>query len=195
MKTIARPFFPPRPADAPAEPDYSQPGVLVTSPRAPGWSPTTPSTSASRTSFLTTTLCGGRSSRRPGLRFLRATVSGSWGMRSSPALPRTVHRMGAPVIREAGPAWTDGGIAAQAGVGDHAAFMNALADDGFVLFAGPLTGTEADRVRALVVVDAESEMEIHDRLAADPWVHSDHLRTVTVEVWNPLVGLERVSNS
>jgi SAM-dependent methyltransferase len=28
MKEIVRPFFPPRPADAPAEPDYSKPGVL-----------------------------------------------------------------------------------------------------------------------------------------------------------------------
>lgn len=28
MKAIARPFFPPRPADAQAEPDYSKPGVL-----------------------------------------------------------------------------------------------------------------------------------------------------------------------
>jgi SAM-dependent methyltransferase len=28
MKEIARPFMPPRPADAPAEPDYSRPGVL-----------------------------------------------------------------------------------------------------------------------------------------------------------------------
>jgi SAM-dependent methyltransferase len=28
MKEIARPFMPPRPADAPLEPDYSQPGVL-----------------------------------------------------------------------------------------------------------------------------------------------------------------------
>lgn len=28
MKTIARPFFPPRPADAPPELDYSKPGVL-----------------------------------------------------------------------------------------------------------------------------------------------------------------------
>jgi SAM-dependent methyltransferase len=28
MKEIARPFMPPRPADAPTEPDYSQPGVL-----------------------------------------------------------------------------------------------------------------------------------------------------------------------
>ena len=28
MKEIARPFFPPRPSDAPPEPDYSRPGVL-----------------------------------------------------------------------------------------------------------------------------------------------------------------------
>jgi hypothetical protein len=28
MKAIARPFFPPRPADAPVEPDYSEAGVL-----------------------------------------------------------------------------------------------------------------------------------------------------------------------
>lgn len=28
MKEIARPFMPPRPVDAPAEPDYSEPGVL-----------------------------------------------------------------------------------------------------------------------------------------------------------------------
>jgi SAM-dependent methyltransferase len=28
MKAIARPFFPPRPADAPPEPDYAAPGVL-----------------------------------------------------------------------------------------------------------------------------------------------------------------------
>jgi SAM-dependent methyltransferase len=28
MKAIVRPFMPPRPADAPAEPDYSEPGVL-----------------------------------------------------------------------------------------------------------------------------------------------------------------------
>ena len=47
------------------------------------------------------------------------------------------------VIREAGPSWTDGkGIIEQPGVSDHAAFMNALADEGFVLFGGPLAGSE-----------------------------------------------------
>jgi uncharacterized protein YciI len=101
------------------------------------------------------------------------------------------------VTREAGSDWAEGGIAAQPGVAEHAAFMNELAGDGFVLFAGPLAGSEQDRVRALVIVDAGSEAQIHERLAADPWVRSGHLRTVSVETWNPFVGLDRlgVTNS
>ena len=73
------------------------------------------------------------------------------------------------VTRTAGPAWTEGGITAQPGIADHAAFMNALADEGFVLLAGPLAGTEQGRLRALLIVNAESEPEIHRRLADDPW--------------------------
>lgn|SRR5829696_1432566 len=78
------------------------------------------------------------------------------------------------VIREAGPAWADGkGIAEQAGVGDHAGFMEELGRDGFVLFAGPLAGSEQGRVRALLIVTAESEAEIHGRLAHEPgWEQS-----------------------
>jgi uncharacterized protein YciI len=101
------------------------------------------------------------------------------------------------VIREADAGWTEGGIAAQPDVSDHAAFMNALADENFVVFAGPLAGTEAGRVRALVIVDAHDEAEIHHRLASDPWVQAGRLKTVGVETWNPFVGLERlgVTNS
>jgi hypothetical protein len=46
------------------------------------------------------------------------------------------------VIREAGPAWATGGIYDQPAVDEHAAFMNALADRAFLLFAGPLAGSE-----------------------------------------------------
>ena len=57
------------------------------------------------------------------------------------------------VIRDAGPAWTDGkGAFEQPGVEDHAAFMNTLADEGIVLFAGPLAGSEHGRIRALLIV-------------------------------------------
>lgn len=98
------------------------------------------------------------------------------------------------VIREAGPAWTDGkGINDQPAVGDRAAFMNSLADQGFVLFAGPLARTEHGRLRALLMVDAGSKAEIHRRLAADPWVPTKRLQTTSVEPWNVFVGAHRLS--
>jgi SAM-dependent methyltransferase len=39
MKTIARPYFPPRPPDAPADPDLSQPGILAALASAAGLTP------------------------------------------------------------------------------------------------------------------------------------------------------------
>jgi uncharacterized protein len=97
------------------------------------------------------------------------------------------------VIREAGPGWTDGGIADQPAVADHAAFMTDLADEGLLLFAGPLAGTESGRVRALLIVNADSEDEIRNRLADDPWVDSDRLVFKSIEPWNLVVGAERLS--
>jgi uncharacterized protein YciI len=100
------------------------------------------------------------------------------------------------VIREAGPAWTAGqGITEQPAVSDHAAFMTALADQGFVLFGGPLAGSEHGRVRVLLIVNAESEVEIHRRLADDPWLSTDQLLTVSIEPWKILVGAERLSSA
>ena len=100
------------------------------------------------------------------------------------------------VIREAGPAWEAGkGIYEQSAVDEHTRFMNALADEGFVLFAGPLAGSEHGRVRALVIINSESEGEIHRRLADDPWVRTQQLRTVSIEPWNVLVGEERLSSA
>jgi uncharacterized protein YciI len=83
------------------------------------------------------------------------------------------------VIGEAGPGWAEGGIYQQPHVDEHAAFMNTLADEGFLLFAGPLAGTEAGRVRVLLTVNAESEAEIHRRLAEDPWVLTGQLVTIS----------------
>ena len=96
------------------------------------------------------------------------------------------------VTREAGPSWTAGGIFDQPAVNDHAAFMNALADEGVVLFGGPLAGTESGRVRVLLIVNAESQAEIHNRLADDPWTLADQLGIVNIEPWKILVGSERL---
>ena len=97
------------------------------------------------------------------------------------------------VIREAGPAWADGGIAEQPAIADHAAFMSALADQGFVLFAGPLGGTEHSHLRVLVIINADDEHVIHGRLAEDPWTIDDRLRITSIEPWNVFIGAERLS--
>ena len=97
------------------------------------------------------------------------------------------------VTREAGPGWTDGkGAFEQPAMNDHAAFMNNLANQGFVLFAGPLAGSEHDRIRVLLIADAGSEADIERRLADDPWVRTQRLMTTSVEPWNLLVGAERL---
>jgi uncharacterized protein YciI len=98
------------------------------------------------------------------------------------------------VTREAGPVWTAGGIYEQPAVNEHAAFMNALADEGFILFAGPLAGTEQDRVRVLLIVDADSDATIHRRLADDPWVPTQQLVTLNVEPWTILVGADQLES-
>src|SRR5438270_12394388 len=96
------------------------------------------------------------------------------------------------VVRDAGPAWARGsGAFDQPGANEHAAFMNHLADEGFVLYAGPLTGTEAGRIRALVIIDADDEVEIRRRLADDPWTLDHHLVTTSIETWALFVGAER----
>jgi uncharacterized protein YciI len=100
------------------------------------------------------------------------------------------------VSREAGPAWVEGnGALEQPGAGDHAGFMNALSDEGLVIFAGPLAGSEHGRIRVLLIADAPSEAEIHRRLAGDPWALAQRLVTTSVEPWNLVVGAERLTSA
>ena len=96
------------------------------------------------------------------------------------------------VIRDAGPRWVDGGIAAQPDMADHTAFMNGLADEGLVVVAGPLAGTETGRLRVLLVMDATTEGEIRHRLADDPWARDERLAIARAEPWNIIVGADRL---
>jgi uncharacterized protein YciI len=83
-----------------------------------------------------------------------------------------------------GPAWDDARPRReQAGWDEHAAFMDALAEDGFVVLGGPVG--EGDGDNTLLVVDAESEAAIRARLAEDPW-HGDGgmLRIDSIRPWS-----------
>ena len=67
---------------------------------------------------------------------------------------------------------------------EHAVFMNALADEGFVILGGPL----GDGLSVLLIVNAESEEAIHARLAADPWTPMRLLPITRIESWQVLLG-------
>ena len=72
--------------------------------------------------------------------------------------------------------------------------MNSLAEEDFVLFAGPLAGTEHGRLRALLIIDATSESEIHHRLANDSWTTAGRLQVTSIEPWNIFVGTDRLTS-
>ena len=69
----------------------------------------------------------------------------------------------------------------------HAAFMDAVTGEGFIVAGGPL-GAEDEAKRVMHVVSASHTGEIEIRLAQDPWTQMRLLKTVTVEPWTVLLG-------
>src|SRR4051812_43963777 len=84
------------------------------------------------------------------------------------------------VVRvRSGPEWDAARpLEEQEGWDEHAAFMDRLVDDGFVVLGGPL----ADEHRVALVIEAESEGVVNATLGRDPWTGS-HLVTDAVEPW------------
>jgi uncharacterized protein YciI len=70
----------------------------------------------------------------------------------------------------------------------HAAFMDALADEGFVVLGGPLGKGEKT---FLLIMAAESEQTIESRLANDPWTPLRLLRTASIERWEILLNASK----
>jgi uncharacterized protein len=88
------------------------------------------------------------------------------------------------VWRVRGSAWDAAlPMRAQAEWTEHAAFMNALAAEGFVVLGGPLGSGE----EVLLVINAASEDVVRTRLAADPWSNSGLLEIGRVEPWTILL--------
>jgi uncharacterized protein YciI len=86
------------------------------------------------------------------------------------------------VERGKGPAWDhERGRREQAGWEDHAAFMDGLVEEGFVLLGGPVG--EGDGETTLLVIDAEDEPTVRARLAEDPWPE-DLLTIERIRPWS-----------
>ena len=89
------------------------------------------------------------------------------------------------VLRSRGAAWDDSKpLEGQTGWTEHAAFMDALFEEGFAALVGPLEGTRD----ALLVLRAASEFAIVERLAADPWTMKGLLVTKQISPWQLRLG-------
>jgi uncharacterized protein YciI len=71
----------------------------------------------------------------------------------------------------------------QEGWDEHARFMDALVDDGFIVLGGPLA---AER-EILHAVSADSEHGVRERLAQDPWAANGMLTIRSIEEWTILL--------
>ena len=79
-----------------------------------------------------------------------------------------------------GPAWDDSReIREQHAWDEHAAFMDGLVDDGFILLGGPI----GDSKQTMLIVEAADAREIQDRLDEDPWAPMDLLRIGSIQPW------------
>jgi len=89
------------------------------------------------------------------------------------------------VILTHGAAWRRGlPLEGQVDWTAHAAFMDALVEDGFVLLGGPLQTTED----VLLIIRSESPAEIAGRLGGDPWHQQDLLRISRIAPWALRLG-------
>ena len=62
---------------------------------------------------------------------------------------------------------------------EHAEFIDALVDEGFILLGGPLV----DEGGALLIVKAEDENEVREKLKNDPWYAHGILKQVSIKRW------------
>jgi uncharacterized protein YciI len=83
------------------------------------------------------------------------------------------------VVARTGPQWLTGRtVEEQTGWTEHAAFMDALVNAGFIVLGGPLD----DERRVVHAIEAESEAAVRETLAGDPWSET-HLQVEAVEPW------------
>ena len=90
-------------------------------------------------------------------------------------MPRWVVR-----VRRGGPWDFSKDMRNQEGWDAHAAYMDGIFEEGFLLLAGPLEG---DR-ETMWVVEASSKSQIIQRMREDPWSASRMLTPTKIEGWN-----------
>ena len=86
-------------------------------------------------------------------------------------------------VERGGPWDFSRGLREQDGFEEHARFMDALVDEGFIVLGGPLEGGR----EVLHAISASSEQDVRTRLAEDNWAQNGMLTVKSVEPWTVLL--------
>ena len=74
---------------------------------------------------------------------------------------------------------------------EHAAFIDQLVADGFVLMGGPLVDETGLPRGALLIVNAEDENEVRENLKNDPWFDRGILKLESVTRWQIFIDARK----
>ncbi len=70
---------------------------------------------------------------------------------------------------------------------EHEAFIDQLVEEGFILMGGPLLDERGMPQGALLIVKAEDENEVREKLKNDPWFEKGILKLEGISRWQVFV--------
>jgi uncharacterized protein YciI len=74
---------------------------------------------------------------------------------------------------------------------EHAAFIDRLVDEGFILMGGPLVDEAGMPYGALLIVRAEDQNEVREKLKNDPWFMRGILKLESVKRWEIFIDAKK----
>jgi uncharacterized protein YciI len=74
---------------------------------------------------------------------------------------------------------------------EHAAFIDRLVDEGFILMGGPLVNEAGMPHGALLIVKAEDESDVREKLKNDPWFMRGILKLESVKRWEIFIDAKK----
>lgn len=70
---------------------------------------------------------------------------------------------------------------------EHAAFIDQLVAEGFIVMGGPFV----DEGGAMLIVNAEDENEVREKLGNDPWMKHGVLKLASVKRWEIFIDVRK----
>jgi uncharacterized protein YciI len=74
---------------------------------------------------------------------------------------------------------------------EHVVFIDRLVDEGFILMGGPLVDEAGMPQGALLIVKAEDENEVREKIKNDPWFERGILNLESVKRWEIFIDVRK----